>query len=102
MARKINRRNFFVIDQVLNAVDRVQDMADRTTLRKYEDHQDYQKDKKEWEEARQAKKQQAEKSAELKEQLRMLTSQVEALLHAITDLKKRQAELDALKKDLPS
>jgi hypothetical protein len=47
MARKINRRNFFVIDRLLDAVDRAQDLIDDTTLDKYEDYQDYQKDKKE-------------------------------------------------------
>lgn len=102
MARKINRRNFFVIDQLLNVVDRAQDRVDRMTLRKYDDYQDYQKDKKGWEDVQQDEKKQTEKSAEMKEQLHLLASQVEALLHAVTDLKKQQAEIEALKKDHPS
>jgi len=101
MARKINRRNFFILDHALDALDRVQDFTDRTTLKKYEDYQDYQDDKKKHQEAvKQAQEEEAYTEA-IREQIRVLSKQVAALLTVVEEIQKRQAEIDKLKMDRP-
>lgn len=101
MARQINRRNFFIIDRVLDALDRAQDFTDRTTLRKYEDYQDYQTDKKKHEEAAQQVKEEKEHLEEIREKITALGRQVTTLLHAVEEIKKRQTEIDKVKMDRP-
>jgi len=101
MARKINRRNFFIFDQLLDAVDRAQDLIDDTTLKKYEDHQDYQSQQKRQEEAQKKVKQEADKLEAIREHMKALSKEVGALLKAVEEVKKRQAEINKLKMDRP-
>ena len=101
MARQINRRNFFIIDRVLDALDRAQDFTDRTTLRKYEDYQDYQADKKKYEEATQRAKEEKEQFDEIREKILALGKHVTMLLDAVEEIQKRQVEIDKLKMDRP-
>lgn len=101
MARQINRRNFFIIDRVLDALDRAQDFTDRTTLRKYEDYQDYQTDKKKHDDAAQQAKEEKEHLEEIREKITALGRQVTTLLHAVEEIKKRQTEIDKVKMDRP-
>ncbi|MGH7966032.1 MAG: hypothetical protein ACRERD_30145 [Candidatus Binatia bacterium] len=101
MARKINRRSFFILDQALDALDRVQDFTDRTTLKKYEDYQDYQDDKKKHEETVKHAQEEEAYAEAIREQIKVLGRQVAALLTVVEEIQKRQAAIDKLKMDRP-
>ena len=97
MARPINRRNFFILDRVLDAIDRSQDFADRTTLRKYEKHQAYQNDTKSQENAKQQARIEDKRAEDLNGKIKALNTHIEALINEIGAIQRKQVELDRLK-----
>jgi hypothetical protein len=101
MARKINRRNFFIFDQLFNTIDRAQDYVDDRTLNKYEDYQNVQKFKQRQEDAKKEATRQAEKRREVKARIQELSEQVETLLHTVAAIQRRHAEIEKLRTDHP-
>ena len=90
MARKIHRRNHFVIDRLLDANDKAQDHIDDITLKRYEDYRAYDRHKKRGEKSRERSVQMEKKFEEIADKIKALNRQLEDLLIEVGEIKEQQ------------